>query len=102
MFYFFCNWKNKIAITDTKLYVPVISSSTDDNIKLLKRLESGFKRTINLNKYLSKLLGREQNKYFEYLIVPGFQGVNRLFVLSFENITDIMLLLMKEISLISQ
>ena len=29
-----------------------------------------------------------QNKYLDYLIDPSFQGVNRLFVLSFENIID--------------
>ena len=32
---------------NTKLYVPVLSLSTQENIKLLKELESGFKRTIN-------------------------------------------------------
>ena len=42
------------GITDTKPYVPVIILSTQDNAKLLKQLKFGFKRTINLNKYLSK------------------------------------------------
>ena len=42
----------KVRITSTKLYVPVVS--TQENIKLLKQLESGFKRTINWNKYHSK------------------------------------------------
>ena len=37
----------KFAITDTKLYVPVVTLSTQNNIKLLKQLESGFKRVIN-------------------------------------------------------
>ena len=35
------------ATTDTKLYVPVVTLSTRDNIKLFKQLKSGFKRTIN-------------------------------------------------------
>ena len=43
------------AITDTKLYVPVITLSTKDKAKLLQQLKSGFKRTINWNKYQSKL-----------------------------------------------
>ena len=43
------------AITDTKLYVPVITLSTQDKAKLLQQLKSGFKRTINWNKYQSKL-----------------------------------------------
>ena len=44
----------KLRITDTKLYVPVVTLWTEDNIKLLKQFESGFKRTINWNKYHSK------------------------------------------------
>ena len=46
--------KPKLTITDTKLYVPLITSSTQDNAKLLGQLKSGFKRTVNLNnKYQS-------------------------------------------------
>ena len=41
----------KFAITDTTLYVPVVTLSTQDNAKLLQQLKSGFKRTINWNKY---------------------------------------------------
>ena len=37
----------KFEITSTKLYVPVVTLSTQENIKLLKQLESGFKRTTN-------------------------------------------------------
>ena len=39
------------AITDAKLYVPVITLSQQDNAKLLQQLKSGFKRVINWNKY---------------------------------------------------
>ena len=42
------------TITETKLYVPVVALSTQDNAKLLTQLKLGFKRTINWNKYLSK------------------------------------------------
>ena len=42
------------TITDTKLYVPVVTLSTKDNVKLLTQLESGLKRTINLNEHQSK------------------------------------------------
>ena len=38
------------AITETKLYVPVVTLSTQDNAKLLQQLKSGFQRTINWNK----------------------------------------------------
>ena len=75
----------KFAITDTKLYVPVVTLSTQDNAKLLQQLKSGFKRTINWNKYESSVKTFAQNRYLNYLINPSFQEVNKLFVLSFEN-----------------
>ena len=73
------------AITEAKIYVPVVTLSTQDNAKLLQKLKSGFKRTINWNKYESSVKTFVQNRYLNYLINPSFQGVNRLFVLSFEN-----------------
>ena len=75
-------------ITDTKLYVPVVTLSTQDNSKILQQLKSGFKRTVNWNKYLSKpeLLSRNPN--LNHLVELSFQGVNRLFVLAFENDTQ--------------
>ena len=52
-------------------------------------METELKRTVNQNKYQSKLTYPEQNKYFVYLMNPSFPRVNRLFVLLFENRTDI-------------
>ena len=83
--YFFRNWKKKIKITETKLYVPVVTLWTQDNVKLLQQLKSGFKRTINWNKYESNIKTFAKNRYLTHLINPSFQGVNKLFVLSFEN-----------------
>ena len=80
--------ETKFKITDTKLYVPVVTLSTQDNTKLLQQLKSGFKRIINWNKYQSDLKTYTQNQYFNHLVDPSFQGVNRLFVLSFENEDD--------------
>ena len=71
-----------------KLYVPVVTLSTQDNAKLLQQLKSGFKRTINWNRYQSEPKTYAQNRYLNHLINPSFQGVNRLFVLSFENESD--------------
>ena len=42
--------EGKFEITETKLYVPVVTLSTQDKAKLLQQLKSGFKRTINWNK----------------------------------------------------
>ena len=72
------------AITDTKLYVPVVTLLTQDNSKLLQQLKSGFKRTVNWNKYLSKPELLAQNPNLNHIVEPSFQGVNRLFVLAFE------------------
>ena len=47
--------KGKFQITETKLYVPVATLSTQDNPKLLQQLKSGFKRTTNWNKYESSV-----------------------------------------------
>ena len=73
------------SISDTKLHVLLVTLSTQDNAKLLEQLKSGFKRTINWNKYQSKISTERSNQSSDYLIDPSFQGVNRLFVLSFEN-----------------
>ena len=92
----------RFAITYTKLYVLVKTLSTQDNPKLLQQLKFGFKREINWNKYLSKKFGFKRvinwNKYLSKLLAqnpnlnhfvePRFQGVNRLFVLAFENDTQ--------------
>ena len=75
-------------ITDTKLYVPIVTLSTQENAKLLQQLKSGFKRVINWNKYLSKPELLRRNANLNHLVEPSFQGVNRLYVLAFENDTQ--------------
>ena len=47
-----------------------------------------MKRTINWYKCKSSVKKFPQNRYLNYLINPSFKGVNRLFVLSFENEND--------------
>ena len=76
------------AITDTKLYVSVVTLSAEENTKFLQQLKSAFKRVINWNKYLSKPELLAQNPNLNHLIESSFQGVNRLFVLAFENDDD--------------
>ena len=82
------NGPTKFAITNTKLYVPVVTLSTENNIKLLKQLESGFKRTAHWNIYQFKSTKQTQNRYLDYLIDASFQGVNRISVLLLENKND--------------
>ena len=82
------NYANHVpafTITETNLYVPVVTLSTQDNSKLLPHLKNGFKRTITWNKYLTKPELLAQNGNLNHLVEPSFQGINRLFVLAFEN-----------------
>ena len=74
-------------ITNTKLYVPVVTLSTEDN-NLTKQLNEGFKRTIYWHQYVSKPFTEQAaNKtgITRFALDPAFQGVNRLFVLAFED-----------------
>ena len=43
------NQEPTFEITDTKLYIPVVTLSTQDNTKLIEQLKSDFKRTIKMN-----------------------------------------------------
>ena len=74
----------KCKITGTKLYVPVVTLSKENDIKLLEQLKSGFKRTIKWNRYRSQTTIQPHNNNLNYLIDPTFTNVNRLFVLSFQ------------------
>ena len=73
-------------ISDTKLYVPVVTLSNENDTKLLEQLKTGFKRTIKWKKYRSQMTVQLQNNNLNYLIDPTFTNVNRLFVLSFRRI----------------
>ena len=76
----------KFQIADTKLHVPVVTLSKENDKKLLEQLKSGFKRTVKWNKYRSQMTIQSNNNNLSYLINPTFTKVNRLFVLSFERI----------------
>ena len=77
-----------LAINDCKLYVPAVTLSKDDEIKLLTNLKSGFKREIIWNKYRSQLTTEAVNNNLNILIDPIFTNVNRLFVLAYQNADD--------------
>ena len=69
-------------MTETNLYVPVVTLSTQDNAKLLPQLKLGFKRTITWNKHVPKSELLAKNWNLNNLIEPSFHRVNRLFVLA--------------------
>ena len=72
-----------LAINDCKLYIPVVTLSKEDEIKLLTLLKFGFKREIEWNKYRSQISTEAINNNLNILIDPTFTNVNRLFVLAY-------------------
>ena len=70
------------------MYVPVVTLSKENEIKLLEKLKSGFKKTIKWNKYRWQVTIQNNNNNLNHLIDPTFTNVNRLFVLSFERIKE--------------
>ena len=75
-------------ITDTKLYVPVVTLSAENDNKLLEQLKTGFKGTITWNKYRPEMSNQTISNNLNYLIDRALTNVNRLFVLSYENEDD--------------
>ena len=95
------NWIEKCLLTtantaifkiiDVKLYVPVVTLSAEDNVKLLKLLSEGFKRTVYWNEYkvidnkIVEIANNNEEKYIRELLDSSWQGVKRLFVLAYNN-----------------
>ena len=80
-------------ITDAKLYVPIVTLSSEDNVKLSKLLSKGFKTPIYWNVYkvipnkIVESAGINEEKYIRELLDLSYQGVKRLFVLAYNNIS---------------
>ena len=110
-------------INDTKLYIPVVTLSKEDNKDFIEQQNKGFQRSIYWNEYKTKEKDEDGNanvtKYIS--LDPLFQGVNRLFLMAYSreanqptrnghqkyylpriDLKHIMLLLMEEIFVIIQ
>ena len=74
--------------TSTNLFVPIVTLSINDNIKVLENIRQAFKRTISQNKYRSEVTTLPKNNNLDYLIDPTFINVNRLFVILLKNGND--------------
>ena len=78
-------------ITDAKLNVPIVTLSIEDNSKLTKLLNKGFKRPIYWNEYkvisnkTVELAVVNNVKYTRDLLDSSWQEVKRLFVLAYNN-----------------
>ena len=84
-------YKATFKITDAKLYVPVVTLSTEENTKLTKQLNEGFKRSVYWNKYkvidnkVVEIAANNAEKYIRELLDSSYQGAKRLFVLAYDN-----------------
>ena len=74
-------------INDTKLYVPVVTLSKEDNKDFIEQQNKDFQRSIYWNEYTTKEQEEAANaNAFKYISLdPSFQGVNRLFVMAYDN-----------------
>ena len=84
------NLKNNAVfiINDTKLYVPVVTLSKEDNKDFIEQQNKGFQRSIYWNEYKTKELTENADaNVFKYInLDPSFQGVNRLFVMAYSRV----------------
>ena len=70
------------------MYVPIVTLSTKDNVNLTKKkIDKGFKKPVYWNEYKSKIQTKDldNDNITIYPLDSSFQGVNRLFVLAFDN-----------------
>ena len=72
-------------INDTKLYVPVVTLSKEDNKDFIEQRDNGFQRSTYWNEYKTKEINEDPDaNVFKYInLDPSFQGVNRLFVIAY-------------------
>ena len=78
-------------INDTKLYVPVVTLSKEDNKDFIEQQNKGFQRSIYWNEYKTKEQAEDANanatKYIN--LDPSFQGVNRLFIMVYNRLAAV-------------
>ena len=72
------------------MYVPIVTLSTKDNVNLTKQLNKGFKRSVYSNEYKSKIEAKEAdaNDLKRFPVDVSFQSVNRIFVLTFNDVNN--------------
>ena len=77
-------------INDTKMYVPVVTLSKEDNKDFIEQQNKGFQRSIYWNEYKTKSQTENADaNVFKYInLDPSFQGVNRLFVMAYNRLPD--------------
>ena len=77
---------SNLTITNAKLYVSIVTLSTENNVKLSKLLSEGFKRPVYWNKYkVIPNITYGENDYIRELLNASHQGVKRLSVLAYRD-----------------
>ena len=80
----------RFQVTKTELYVPVVTLETADNTRLNQLFETSFKRSVFWNEYKIKIetitQAENDNNFKRILLDNSFQGVNRLFVMGFNDV----------------
>ena len=77
------------TIHDTKMYVPVVTLSKEDNKDFTEQKNKGFQRSIYWNEYKTKgpVIEDADANNFKYISLDlSFQGVNRLFVMAYNKL----------------
>ena len=74
-------------ITNTKLYVPIVTLSSKDNVKLSKQVNEGFKRPVHWKEYKTKIDSKnlDNDNLTIFPLDASFPEVRRLLVLGFDN-----------------
>ena len=75
-----------LIINDTKMYVPVVTLSKEDNKDFIEQQNKGFQRSIYWNEYKAKELNSDANVFKYINLDPSFQGVNRLIVMTYSRV----------------
>ena len=78
----------KFSITDSKMYVSVVTLQTEYQNQLYNELKTGISIDLTWNKYRSQMINQTATNNLNFLIDPTFNNINRLFVLAFPNEED--------------
>ena len=60
-------------ITSTRLYIPVVTLSFNDNIKFLENIKQRFKRKISWNKYRSEITTQTKKNNWIILLIQHLE-----------------------------
>ena len=84
------NRETAIQITRSKLYVLIVTLSTKDGVNLTKKLNEGFKISVDWNEYKSKIETKtaDNNNVTRFPFDACFQGVSKLYVLAFSGVNN--------------